>query len=78
MLDDYMRPTQGLLLIAQKDLFSKCNALYTKEDIYNDYKPYQDILKELYRYQLSINHYIEPEEKEEKVKQLVKRITGDN
>ena len=79
MLDDYMRPTQGLLFMARREFLGKCRALYTKDDIYNEYKPYQDILKKLYYYQFSIDHYIDDAyEKEEKIKTLVKKITGVN
>lgn len=72
MLEDYLRPTQGLLYMAKKDLFSKCISLYTKEDIYNEYKEYQSILYKLYNYQSNV--MIDIEQREENIKKLVKLI----
>ena len=77
MLDACYRPTQGLLLIPDK--YHRCECLYTKDNIYEDYKNYQDILRELYEYQKKINiqHELFNIPKEE-INQLVKKITLKN
>ena len=76
MLDFNIRPTQGLLFIPQDNT---CIDLYSSDEIEKEYKPYQDILKELYYYQKSVNVDLRLfDVSNNKIKQLVKRITENS
>ena len=77
MLEKYLRPTQGLLYIPKKDDYSYCTAVYTKDNIYNEYKPYQEYLRKLHEYQKKINRDFDLfEVPEEKINTLVRSLTN--
>ena len=70
IFDKYERPIQPLLFISNQ---GGCFPIYTINQIVEDYKPYQEILKELYK-KYSASKMKDKHIEDEKIKTLVKRI----
>ena len=73
MLSNEFRPTGAILLYPSKHIINRCVCFYRTEHIINDYKPYQDTLKNLkYEY----DDICKISATEEEVKTLTRKIAG--